>query len=168
MEKDDAAIIINLHVFYWANTLFINQIKQYSDSIQSLGLDLLDKVIKSKRSYTEKTTWLEKTRIYLTNPGEAQLNQYHNEIQNALIHPSLTLQLIGGFMMALGAAVIIVSLVAGFLASGSFLGVSLAIIGAGAFGAFQIGIGDLVYEHGTSDAVAKASESLVNATNMGI
>jgi protein-tyrosine phosphatase len=176
MDECDSDRIKDIHMFYLVNNRYIHEIKRYPDYIQNLGLDLLDKIIKSKLSYAEKASWLEKTRVYLSKPGTEELNQfnkeihdsYNNEIQNSLVHAGIPLQIIGGFMMVLGAAVIMVALVAGFLSSGSMLGVSLAIIGAAAFGAFQISIGSLLYEHGTSDAVAKASEALVYEINKGL
>jgi protein-tyrosine phosphatase len=160
-NDEESEIIMSLHEFYSANEEFIKELNNYSDSIQSLGLDLLDKIIKSNLSYAKKTDWLKKTSIYLNNPGPAQLEQYNKEIEAALIQPSITLQIIGGAMILLGAAVIMVTMVAGAFASGSFLGVSLAIIGAGAIGAFEMVIGSLVYEHGTSDAIARASDDLL-------
>ncbi len=162
MEEDKKQIILELHSLYLENENFIYEINNYPNIIQNLGLDLLYKILKSTSSYTEKINWLKKTISFLANPSADQLKKYNDEIHAALIHPSLELQVIGGAMILLGVGVILVSLVACMLASGGFLGIALATIAAGCFGASQIVIGKLVYDHGSSDQIARASQLLVN------
>lgn len=161
MKKDKQKIILDLHGLYLQSVQFVYEINKYSNHIQGLGFDLLDKIIKSDVPNDKKTSWLKITTSFLKNPNSENLENYNIEIQNALIHPSLGLQIIGGTMIALGAAVIIVSFVAAALATGGFLGVALATFGGSAFGAFQIAMGSLIYEHGLSDHVARASQGLV-------
>lgn len=162
MPEKDSEVIAHIHFLYIASEEFMKQMNQYSESIQSLGLDLLNKILKSNLTYKEKTNWLKKTTILLNNLNDETIKKYNSEIQAALKHPSLTLQIIGGAMMALGAAVVMVSLIAGFLASGGVLGIILATVGAGAFGAFEFAIGKLVYDHGVSHKIAKTSHALIN------
>ncbi len=161
MEEKKKLVIMDLHLLFLENEQFIKEINKYSNAIQNLGLDLLYKILKSNLSYVEKTIWLKKTSTFLNDPSPKQLEQYNREIHAALIHPSLSLQIIGASMMVLRAAVIMVALLAGVLASGGFLGIALATLAAGGFGAFQIGIGKLLHDHGLSDEVARASQALV-------
>ncbi|RUR13063.1 dual specificity protein phosphatase family protein [Legionella sp. km772] len=162
IEEDKQKVILDLHEFYLENEKFISEINKYPNIIQNLGLDLLYKILKSNISYSEKTSWLKKTTCFLSEPSLDKLEKYNIEIQAALIHPSLSLQIIGGVMVVLGAAVVMVSLIAGALASGGFFGIALATFAASSFGAFQITIGKLVYEHGSSDHIARASQAVVN------
>ena len=162
MEEEKGSVILELHLLYLENELFIKEINNYSNTIQNLGLDLLYKILKSSISYADKTSWLIKTRTFLADPSSEQLEKYNKEIHAALIHPSLSLQLIGGAMIVLGAAVVMVSLIAAALANGGFLGVALATLAASGFGAFQMIIGELFYEHGLSDHIARAAQTLVH------
>jgi hypothetical protein len=162
MKEDEVLIVKNLHDTYLAKEEYIRLLKNYPTAIQDLGLDLLDKILKSKLSYPEKTMWITKTSAYLKEPSAEQFARYNKQIDSALAHPSLPLQIIGGTMMLLGAAIIMVAVVGGFLASGGFLGITLGTIGAASFGAFQGAIGKLVYDHGTSSKIALASHTLIN------
>lgn len=162
MKEGELQIIVNLHDTYVAKEQFINQIKHYPFAIQDLGLDLLDKVLKSELSYPEKTAWLTKTNAYLSNPDAQCFAQYKAEAQLAFNRPSHTLSAIGSSMMVLGVAVIAAAIVAGFLATGSFWVLAWGCIGTAAFGAFQLAIGKLIYEQGKSNKIAIASHMLIS------
>lgn len=161
MHKDKQKVILDLHALYLQSVQFVYEINKYSKHIQDIGFDLLDKIIKSDVPDDKKTSWLKITTSFLQSPNSENLENYNKEIQNALIHPSLGLQIIGGTMIVLGAAVIIVSFIAAALASGGLLGVALATLGGSAFGVFQVAIGGLICEYGLSDHVARASQGLV-------
>ena len=161
MNKKTQEVILELHRLYLESELFIKEINKYSNSIQNLGLDLFYKILKSNITYTEKTTWLKKISSFLHDPSPEQFEKYNKEIHAALIHPSLSLQIIGGAMITLGVAVIMVSLVASALASGGLFGIALATIAASGFGAFQVLIGKLLFDHGSSDRIARAAKVLV-------
>lgn len=165
MTDDKRAIIQQLHFLYVASEELMEQIWLYPENIQSLGIDVLNKVLKSAASYKKKTEWLTQTIAYLKDPVQ-QLDIYTKKINSDLINQSPALQIIGSAMMVLGVALIMVALLAGCLATGGFGGVAMAMLGAAGLGGFEIGIGKLVYNYGSSDGVAQSSYQLVNQVQL--
>lgn len=162
MDENEIQIIKNLHDTYVVKEEYIKLIKKYSTTIQNFGLELLHEILKSDLSYSEKTAWLAKTNAFLERPVSERLAQYKKEIQPALTHPSRTLQAIGGVMMLLGAAVMLVSVVGAFLIGGGFSSIVLGSFGVAAFGGFQCVIGKMIYDHGASGAMSRTTHDFLN------
>lgn len=155
-------VIAQLGSFHLERKLFINEINQCPALIQEAGLNLLNVILKSDISCKEKTLWMKKSNALLKNPEKALLG-YKKAMESALQHPSLALQIIGISMMALGVAIIMVSLLAGVLASGGLLGIALATVGAATFGGAFIALGALLYERGLGDDIATRSRVLIDS-----
>lgn len=161
LPNKDRLVIKDLHTLYLSYEHFSKEIAKYPQAVKVNGLNLLNKILKSNLNYGKKTWLLKISAEFLQNPITNRIN-YEKVLENSIKKPCIMLQAIGGSMMVLGAAVIMVSLVAGILASGGALAIIFATVGAAAFGAFETGIGMLVYNRGVSDGVTKASELLIN------
>ena len=161
MMPNDQEIIQQLHSVYLASEAFMDQIKKHPVHVQALGIDLLDKILKSGCAYKKKTECLNQTTDYLENPSAKNLELYYKQLQSIFVSRNIALQIIGAAMMLLGMAVIMVSLVDACFATAGTFGIAMATLGASALGCFEIGIGKLVYDYGASDGVAQASSNLV-------